>query len=165
MKNGVFIMPSFNLVPVNGVIQSVTEFNNNCCMLMTAVRNSDGITNFVVSPDTYVIGEVRLRAGMNVTAFYDVDLPVPLIFPPQYQAMFIGRRNPQETVYAGVFDDNLEALDGSLKLNIGRSTQIVTSNGQPFNCPLSGQTLIVYYSATTRSIPPQTTPRKIIVIC
>jgi len=147
-------MPSFNLVPVNGVIQSVTEFNNNCCMLMTAVRNSDGITNFVVSPDTYVIGEVRLRAWMNVTAFYDAALPVPLIFPPQYQ-----------TVYAGVFDDNLEALDGSLKLNIGRSTQIVTSNGQPFNCPLSGQTLIVYYSATTRSIPPQTTPRKIIVIC
>ena len=54
-------MPSFNLVPVNGVIQSVTEFNNNCCMLMTAVRNSDGITNFVVSPDTYV--KVLVKGG------------------------------------------------------------------------------------------------------
>ncbi len=158
-------MPSMNLVPVNGVIQRINSFNNNCCMLEVTIRNSDGITNFIVSPDTYVINEVRLRAGMNVTAFYDASLPIPLIFPPQYQAIFIGRRNPTENIYAGEFDGNLEALDGALKLNIGRSTEIVTSNGQPFDCSLEGQMLIVYYSATTRSIPPQTTPRKIIVIC
>lgn len=158
-------MPSTNLVPVNGVIQRINSFNNNCCMLEVTIRNSDGITNFIVSPDTYVINEVRLRAGMNVTAFYDASLPIPLIFPPQYQAIFIGRRNPTESVYAGEFDGSLESLDGALKLNIGRSTEIVTSNGQPFDCSLEGQMLIVYYSATTRSIPPQTTPRKIIVIC
>lgn len=158
-------MPSMNLVPVNGVIQRINSFNNNCCMLEVTIRNSDGITNFIVSPDTYVINEVRLRAGMNVTAFYDASLPIPLIFPPQYQAIFIGRRNPTENIYAGEFDGNLEALDGALKLNIGRSTEIVTSNGQPFDCSLEGQMLIVYYSATTRSIQPQTTPRKIIVIC
>ena len=158
-------MPSMNLVPVNGVIQSISAFDNNCCMLEVTIRNSDGITNFIVSPDTYVINEVRLRAGMNVTAFYDASLPIPLIFPPQYQAIFIGRRNPTETIYAGEFDGSLESLDGALKLNIGRSTEIVTSNGQPFDCSLEGQMLIVYYSATTRSIPPQTTPRKIIVIC
>lgn len=163
MKNGVLIMAS--LVPVNGVIQSITTLDNNCCMQQITVRNSDGIQNFIISPDTYVINEVRLRVGMNITAFYDADLPIPLIYPPQYQAIIIGRRNPQEILYAGEFDDNLESLDGTLKLTIGRSTEIVTSNGQPFRCPLGDQTLIVYYTTSTRSIPAQTTPRKIIVIC
>ena len=57
MKNGVLIMPS--LVPVNGVIQSITTLDNNCCMQQVTVRNSDGIQNFIISPDTYVINEVR----------------------------------------------------------------------------------------------------------
>ena len=78
MKNGVLIMPS--LVPVNGVIQSITTLDNNCCMQQVTVRNSDGIQNFIISPDTYVINEVRLRVGMNITAFYDADLPIPLIY-------------------------------------------------------------------------------------
>lgn len=156
-------MPS--LVPVNGVIQSITTLDNNCCMQQVTIRNSDGIQNFIISPDTYVISEIRLRVGMNVTAFYDADLPIPLIYPPQYQAIIIGRRNPQENLYAGEFDNDLVSFDGTLKLNVGRSTDIVTSNGQPFPCPLGGQTLIVYYTITTRSIPAQTTPRKIIVIC
>ena len=69
-------MPSNNLIPVNGVIQNISEFDNNCCMQEITIRNSDGIQNFIVSPDTYVISEVRLRIGMNVTAFYDADLPL-----------------------------------------------------------------------------------------
>ena len=158
-------MPSMNLVPITGVIQDITAFGDDCCQRQVSIRNSDGISNFIVGPDTYVINEVRLRPGMNVAAFYDASLPIPLLFPPQYQAVFIGRRNPYETMYAGYFDDNLEALDGSLKLNVERYTPVVTSNGQPFECSLGGKLLIVYYSTTTRSIPPQTTPRKIIVIC
>lgn len=158
-------MPSMNLVPVNGVIQNISALGSNCCMQQVTVWNPDGIQNFIVSPDTYVISEVRLRVGMNVTAFYDADLPIPLVYPPQYQAIFIGRRNPQETIYAGEFGQDLVAADGSLKLNVGRSTEIVTSNGQSFPCSPAGQLLIVYYSASTKSVPPQTTPRKIIVVC
>ena len=125
-------MPSMNLVPVNGVIQRINSFSNNCCMLEVTIRNSDGITNFIVSPDTYVINEVRLRAGMNVTAFYDASLPIPLIFPPQYQAIFIGRRNPTETIYAGEFDGSLESLDGALK---------IMSSENPFGSSLNSESI------------------------
>ena len=45
------------------------------------------------------------------------------------------------------------------------ATNVVTGNGQRFNCTIGGRNLIVFYSVTTRSIPPQTTPRKIIVMC
>ncbi|MDY3022040.1 MAG: hypothetical protein SOS50_07710 [Oliverpabstia sp.] len=63
------------------------------------------------------------------------------------------------------FDRNLLAGDGSLQLNIGRNTEITTLNGQSFPCSPGNRSLLVYYTATTRSIPPQTTPQRIIVLC
>lgn len=153
------------LVPVNGIIQSITPFGGDCCQQQVSVRTGDGIINFIVGPDTYVLNNVRLRPGMNVTAFYDANLAVPLIYPPQYRAVFIGRRNPGENIYAGYFDENLNSADGTLKLNIDRSTSIITANGQSYNCEPGGHTLIAYYTDATRSIPAQTTPRKIIVVC
>ena len=157
-------MPT-TLIPVTGVIQNVSSFGENCCEQQVTIRNDSGINNFIISTDTYVIGEVRLRPGMSVTAFYDASLPIPLIFPPRYQAVIIGRKNPSENIFAGYFDDTLTAGDNELTLNIARSTEVVTSNGQVFRCRPAEQMLIVYYSETTRSIPPQTTPRKIIVLC
>ena len=63
------------------------------------------------------------------------------------------------------FDRNLTAEDNSLQLNVARNTNIETINGQNTGCNLGNQTLLVYYTATTRSIPPQTTPRRIVVLC
>lgn len=157
-------MPN-TLIPVTGIIQNVSSFSENCCEQQVTIRNDNGISNFIISTDTYVIGEVRLRPGMLVSAYYDASLPVPLIFPPRYQAVIIGRKNPSENMFIGYFDDTLTAEDNALKLNINRSTEVVTTNGQTFNCRPENQMLIVYYSETTRSIPPQTTPRKIIVLC
>ena len=158
-------MANQTLVPVSGVIQRITPLCGDCCSLQVSIVNNSGVSNFIVSPSTYVIQEVHLRAGMLVTAFYDSDLAIPLVYPPEYQAVIIGRKNATETIYAGWFDGDLLAVDQSLKLNVGPSTQIMTSNGQRFNCSLEGQLLIVYYSAATMSIPPQTTPRRIIVVC
>ncbi len=158
-------MPNPSFIPVSGIVQSVTPMNNDCCSSLVSIRNNDGITNFVLSPSTYVIQETMLRPGMRITAFYDPSLPMPLIFPPQYQAIFITRQNMNEMVFAGYFDDNLISDDNALSLNIGRSTEILSSNGQRFNCNLSGRLLIVYYTNTTRSTPPQTTPRRVVVVC
>ncbi len=157
-------MPT-TLIPITGIVQNVATFGENCCEQQVTIRSGNDVNNFIIGTDTYVIGEVRLRPGMSVAAFYDASLPIPLIFPPRYQAVIIGRRNPSENIFAGYFDESLTAEDHALTLNIGRSTEIVTSNGQTFRCSPAGQMLIVYYSETTRSIPPQTTPRKIIVLC
>lgn len=158
-------MPNPTFVPVSGTIQNISPMSNDCCSSMVSIRNNSGITNFVVSPSTYVVQETMLRPGMRVTAFYDASLPVPLIFPPQYQAVFITRQNQNEMVFAGYFDDNLVAEDNALRLNISRSTEILSSNGQRFTCNLGGRLLIVYYTTTTRSIPPLTAPRRIVVVC
>lgn len=158
-------MDNLQLIPISGVVQRITRFSEDCCNQLVTIRNQDGESQLVISPETYVIDTVRLRIGMRVTAFYDGTQPAPLIFPPQYQALIIGRSNANETIAVGYFDETLLAADGSLQLNISYSTEIVTSNGQNYTCSVGGNVLIVYYRMTTRSNPPQTTPRKIIVMC
>lgn len=154
-----------HLIPITGIIQTIRQSGNNCCEVEASIINPSGITNIRVTPDTYVAGSIRLLPGMTVTAFYDGNAPVPLIFPLRYTAVMIGRKSPQETIYAGYFDENLIAADQKLALNISESTQIITANGQRFLCSPGNHILMVYYTVTTRSIPPLTTPRKIIVMC
>ncbi len=158
-------MDQLNLLSITGIVQRIESVSEDCCQQIVTIRNQEGVTQMIVSPETYVIDMVRLRIGMRVTAFYDANAPAPLIMPPQYQALIIGRSNANETVYVGFFDETLLAEDGSLQLNISYSTEIVTSNGQNFTCSVGDNILIIYYGMTTRSNPPQTTPRKIIVMC
>lgn len=157
-------MPYTNFVPVIGTIMSITH-GTDCCSQTISLRTENGIVNFVVMADTLIIDNRQLRRGMRVAAFYDSSLPVPLIFPPQYQAQIVTMLMREEQVMLNRFDRNLVAVDNSLRLNVDRNTSIRTANGQEFNCRLANKTLLVYYTMTTRSIPPQTTPRKIVVFC
>ncbi len=153
-----------SLVPVIGVIMNITR-GNDCCSQMVSLRTENGIVNFAVDMDTVIIDSRQLRQGMRVAAFYDSNLPVPLIFPPQYRAQIVTVLGRNEQVMLNYFDENLTATDGSLQLNVGAGTVIKTINGQNITCNLGEHILLVYYTVTTRSIPPQTTPRKIIVLC
>lgn len=154
-----------SLVPVIGIIRNISQMPGNCCNQMLSLNTPQGQVNFVISANTSVIGNTRLRSRMAVAAFYDANLPVPLIFPPQYQAELITPLRGDETVALNFFNRNLVAADNSLRLNISRTTEISTINGQSFSCLPGGNFLLVYYTNTTRSIPPQTTPRKIVVLC
>lgn len=153
-----------DLVPVIGTIFNISR-GNDCCSQMISLRAEEGVVNFMITPQTQVIDNRQLRPGMRVAAFYDSSLPVPLIFPPQYRAQVITALERNDQVMLNYFDQNLLAADGSLKLNISGSTPIRTANGQNFNCNPADRTLLVYYTATTRSIPPQTAPSRIIVFC
>lgn len=161
-------MDTILFMPVYGMIQSIRPFAEtagNCCSQIAAVRTGNGIVNLIITPDTYVVNETRLRRGMQIAAFYDGNAPMPLIFPPQYRALVVTRQRPQENIVMDYFDDELTAVNQSLTLNVGPQTEIRTNNGQSFHCSLENRLLIVYYTTTTRSIPPQTTPQKIIVMC
>lgn len=158
-------MPNFSFVPLEGTIQNIRPFGDECCSSLVTLQTSEGPVTVVVSSDTYVISEVRLRRGMTVAAFYDAQVPVPLIYPPQYRAVILGRKQPNETITVDYFDETLTNNDNTLKLNVSPATDIVGSNGQPFRCSLVDRLLIVYYTNATKSIPAQIVPRKIIVMC
>lgn len=151
-------------IPVTGTIMNLTR-GSDCCSQMIALRTANGIVNFMVDSHTLIIDSRQLRTGMRVAAFYDSSLPVPLIFPPQYRAQIIAIPGRNEQVTLKYFQRNLLASDRSLQLNIADSTTVQTANGQVFDCNPGNRFLLVYYSATTRSIPPQTTPGRIIVFC
>ena len=84
-----------NYLSASGIIQSVSNMSEDCCNLMVSIITENGIVNMVVTPDTYVVNNFRLRRGMSVIAFYDADAPAILIFPPQFRALVIAQKSPQ----------------------------------------------------------------------
>ena len=160
-----------NFQAFNGVVTMIDDFsigqNNEVgCYKLISVENGNGTSvNFVVAPTTYFVDHVMVAVGDRVTGFYDANAPVPLIYPPQFRAIVMAKDTPYQNVKVAYFNSQLESSDGTLRLNISPHTQILLENGQAFTGNIANRNLIVAYGATTRSIPAQTTPYKIIVMC
>ena len=149
---------------VEGIIQGINRADSCCSMVVSLISDSN-IVNVVVTGETTIIDNVRLRPGMRIAAFYDTNLPTPAIYPPQYRAELITSLRRGLQVMLDYFDENLTSADQSLKLNIGPMTDVVTLNGQQYTCSPENTELLVYYTNTTFSIPAQTTPQKVVVLC
>lgn len=161
-------MPEF--LSSRGVVTEVAPVTymsspGGCYRMITLDTEEQGTVNFILSPDTYLSERIPVEVGMELVGFYDASLPVPLIYPPQFQATVLAFPRQNQQVYLGRFNNNLLARDRSLQLRVSPNTQIFTDNGQIFQGNLRNQLLLVFYSVTTRSIPPQTTPERIIVMC
>lgn len=144
---------------------SVNNENSGCNKLMTLENESGNIVNFVITPFTYFINHEQISVGDKVTGFYDAFAPAIMIYPPQYTALVVAKNSPLLNIEVDYFDYELVNSDNTLKLNLAPYTQIVLENGQTFDLSPANRNLIVVYGAVTRSIPAQTTPYKIIVMC
>lgn len=154
-----------------GVIISIEDLPaeqgmpSGCTKMMTIQDEEDMIVNFIVTPSTYFVDHEAMEEGYEAVGFYDFNAPVPLIYPPQYRAIVMARLVPGQNVKTDYFSRQLVSSDGTLKLNIAPTTEIYLENGQIFNGPVVNRNLTVIYGPTTRSIPAQTTPYSIIVMC
>lgn len=149
-----------------GIVTDINNFNEDGCSKLFQIQvQNKSIVNFVINPDTYFVNGTKVSVGMAITVFYDADAPTILIYPPQLNAIVVAVNQQIQNIKVDRFDRNLLSQDKTLKLNISRSTDIVLENGQSFEGTLGGRNLIVLYGATTKSIPAQTTPEKIIVMC
>ena len=136
------------------------------CMLFITVEDMDGNTvNFVVTPSTYVVDFETLAVGMRCTFWYSMDAPMPLIYPPQYNAVAAAVQKNGRMVDVGYYDTSLVNEDQTLQLNLDGSVEVRTTNNQYFQGSPTGRNLVVTYDNSTRSIPAQTTPLKIVVLC
>ncbi|HEY5562605.1 MAG TPA: hypothetical protein VIK72_12785 [Clostridiaceae bacterium] len=142
-----------------------TGEHTGCYKLVSVEDSYENLVNFVVSPNTYFVDHVMVEIGNVVTGFYDTTVPVPFIFPPQYRAIVMALDSQHENVEVDYFNSQLINSDNTLKLNISPHTHIVLENAQAFTHVPRNRDLIVVYSITTMSIPAQTTPSKIIVMC
>ncbi len=156
---------------VQGTIVSIepTRIGNrraDRCLMFVGLENQDGdLVNFMVSPTTFVLDFVMLREGMEVTMYYRTDEPVPLIYPPQYRAAVVVPRMMGQMVDVDYYNKSLLNGDMTLQLNLNGSVDITTTNNQRFMGNPANNDLVVVYSSSTRSIPAQTTPSKIVVLC
>lgn len=157
-------MESANYQSIVGTIQNIIG-GDNCCTQMVSLMTDSGTVNFIVSAQTIVIDNVRLRRGMRIAAFYDSSAPAPAIYPPQYQAEVVTELRRNQNAALKYFDENLVSEDNSLKLNLTPFTNVSTVNGQRFLCSPGNADLLVYYTNATFSIPAQVTPQKVIVMC
>lgn len=159
-------MPNSRYLGLQGIVTNISNLNDDGCTKLFEVRDQNGrITNFVITPSTYFINQANITRGMSITVFYDADAPAVLIYPPRLQAVVVASNNLNKNVKVDYFDSNLLSQDKALQLNIDENTEVILENGQTFTGNLGNHYLVVIYTASTRSIPAQTTPEKIIVLC
>lgn len=156
----------------HGMITSIDDFwissnpNDLGCYKIFTVENETGeIVNFVIEPSTYFVDNKFFSIGDRVIGFYDANAPVPLIYPPQYRAVVMALFSNLRNVIVDFFDSQLVNSNNTLKLNLAPCTSIINRNGQPFTRRPSNRNLVAIYGASTKSIPAQTTPYRIIVLC
>ena len=136
------------------------------CTIFAMVEDMDGNTvNFLLTPATYVVEFETLSVGMRCTFWYDRNAPMPLIYPPQYNAVAAAQEKNGRMVDVDWYDGELVNENQTLQLNLDGRVDVRTANNQYFQGNPAGHNLVVIYDNSTRSIPAQTTPRKVVVLC
>lgn len=138
----------------------------NGCMIFATVEDVEGnMVNFVLTPAAYVVDFETLSVGMLCTFWYAADAPMPLIYPPQYNAAVVARDTNSRNVDVGYYDASLVNEGQTLQLNLDGTVDVRTSNNQYFQGSPANHNLVVIYGSSTRSIPAQTTPSMVVVLC
>lgn len=148
-----------------GTVKEIKDFSPIEGSKFVSLESSEGSpANIIISRDTYIVNHENLKVGALLTAYYDANAPMILIYPPQYNAEVVVINNKDQNVKVDKFDKDLVSSDGMLKLNIGEDTEILLPNGETFKGELANRKLVVIYGMSTKSIPAQTTPTQIIVL-
>jgi hypothetical protein len=156
----------------SGTITGISDFpisadgaENGCYKMMSVIDGTGRQVNFIVEPKKYFLNREMVRIGDRVTGYHDANAPVPLIYPPQYRALVMVKEKSGINAIVDFFNSQLVSSDGMLKLNLSPATSIVLENGQAFTKNPANRNLLVVYGPSTFSIPAQTTPYQIIVLC
>lgn len=136
------------------------------CILRVMVEDDDGNNvNFMVTPETFVVDWAPLPMGKKCVFWYRADAPAPLIYPPQYTAVVAAAMRNDRMVDVSFYDAALVNEQKMLQLNLDRSVKLRTANNQIFLGNPANHDLVVLYDNSTRSIPAQTTPKTVFVLC
>ena len=153
-------------VQQTGKVTAVENFGEG--QLFT-VDNEDNLFHFYVDENTLVFDntgkEVGIEVGDTISISIYANQPMILIYPPRYTPpVVIVQTEELGFVKVDQFDEGHVSLDGELKLNVHDDTVIVNAKGEKIEASdLKKHSAIVFYGPTTRSLPPQTSPEKIVV--
>lgn len=162
-ESGAIKSPYFS--PFSGTVKEIKDFAGDEGSKIVLLENQEGVlANFIISDHTYILDEDEIRVGSNITGYFKTDAPILMIYPAQYNAEVITADDSEQNVKVDIFDKEYISSDKSLKLNISDDTEIFSREGEKFEGNLANKKLIVTYDISTKSIPAQTVPTKIIVL-
>ncbi|NEU29250.1 copper amine oxidase N-terminal domain-containing protein [bacterium LRH843] len=126
------------------------------------------ITNEVLLLNSRTAEEMQkdqFEEGLQVDVYYDKHKPMTMIYPATViPSIVIVHDQEFEQVKVSKFDKDFVSLDNELKLHLSEETVLENEQGEKIDvAELSDKELIVFYTASTKSIPAQTTPSKIIL--
>ncbi len=165
VDNKLLSLEKFKFGSFTGKVKAITDSETVEGSKFVLMENSEGAeANLIISKDTYVLNNAEIVVGSVITGFFNANAPMIMIYPAQYNAEVVVVDNKDQNVKVDIFDENLLSSDQLLKLNISDATEIILQDGTAFKGELANRKLSVIYSVTTRSIPAQTTPDKIVVL-
>lgn len=152
---------------VDGIIKTTTDVNNK--------DDQNNTVNLKITDDTLVydnLGNKKalsdLTDGTKITVFTGSYEPTPLILPVQYTANVIIINGDQEgNVNADTYladEEGYTNAANTLNIAAADDTKIVDKDEKEYKGDLNKNDLIVFYGASTKSIPAQTTPTKVVVL-
>ncbi len=167
------IKPHSFYLSFTGTVKEIDETKEGITKIFLEDKNGSP-AYFILSESTYYVDDVKIEVGTDLIGYYESDRPMILIYPPQYSIDIVSPVK-DENIKADKFDADLLSKDKLLKLNIAEDTEILWENDTQINwiknptlseieTVLGNRKLIVFYDVTTKSIPAQTTPNKIIVL-
>lgn len=159
------VQPIF--IKIAGTIERVEKRDDSTYY---TVKEEDNTNVFVVNNETLVFDntgkEVKLQKGDKVTAYTYANKPMLMIYPPQYNPeVIIVETKAMGTVEVDFFNKELVNTENTLKLNVGKETELLSLSGKKVKAEdLAEQHLLVFYTIATMSIPAQTPPSKVVVL-
>ncbi|WP_153733417.1 stalk domain-containing protein [Sporosarcina obsidiansis] len=159
------VKPSF--VQVGGTIEGVESLDH---ATLYSIKNGEETNVLAVTKDTLIFDntgkQVELKKGDKVVGYTDADKPMIMIYPPQYSPdVVIVETEKMGSVAVGNFDEELLNKDLKLQLHVDEKTDLSSVSGKNVKVEdLADKDLLVFYTVTTRSIPAQTTPEKVVVL-
>lgn len=152
---------------VDGIIKTTTDVNNK--------DDQNNTVNLKITDDTLVydnLGNKKalsdLTDGTKITVFTGSYEPTPLILPVQYTANVIIINGDKEgNVNADTYladEEGYTNAANTLNIAAADDTKIVDKDEKEYKGDLDKNDLIVFYGASTKSIPAQTTPTKVVVL-
>ena len=159
----------------SGKVVSVEASFTEGVQLVT-IDNEQGGLRFAVDSNTIVVNRedgayltaADLTEGMEVAVVYDAFGPMGMSMPPYLGQVTAVVANANAGFFTvGHFDNDLTEMKNMLKLNISENTDIQNLQGARIRLTaedVKGQDALVFYGATTRSIPAQTTPSFVLLL-
>ncbi|MFJ7936194.1 stalk domain-containing protein [Sporosarcina sp. NPDC096371] len=172
-KELVQVQNTTNFMKATGIIQEIEQQKDG---IRVTIENEEKIVTILnINKDSLLFNsgttnglkQEDLKKGAEVEAYFDKNKPMILIYPTTVtpEIVIVKDEKAYGEVKISQFDKDFLSLDGELKLNIGEETPLFNQQGQAIEMKdLQGKELMVFYSITTRSLPPQTPPTKIIAL-